>query len=149
MDLVDILLIEDNHHDIEEIVDVLNEQNSGAKLIPLKDGVEAIDYFFGPQSSLQAATVKLPKLILLDLKLPKISGLEVLKRLKSDERTRHIPVVVLTSSSELSDRSESYLLGANSYIVKPLNADKFSQFASDIIFYWLKMNKTVYNEDQY
>jgi two-component system, response regulator len=149
MDLVDILLIEDNHHDIEEIVDVLNEQNSGAKLIPLKDGVEAIDYFFGPQSSLHAATVKLPKLILLDLKLPKISGLEVLKRLKSDERTRHIPVVVLTSSSELSDRSESYLLGANSYIVKPLNADQFSQFASDIIFYWLKMNKTVYSEDQY
>jgi two-component system response regulator len=144
MDSVDIILIEDNRHDVEMILDAMSGQCMTDKVCILRDGAEALDYFFGPEGCFHDATVHLPKLILLDLKLPKVSGLEFLKHIKSDERTRHIPTVIFTSSNEAEDRTKSYFLGANSYIVKPLDADIFSQFVMDIISYWVSMNRAVY-----
>ncbi len=99
-----------------------------------------------PQEGLQKKDFYYPRFILLDLKLPKVGGLEVLRRLKSDERTRSIPTIIFSSSNEAKDRNESYLLGANSYIVKPLDADCFSRFVVDIATYWLMMNRTSYQE---
>lgn len=144
--VVEILIIEDNCQDVAMILDAFHEQNIHDKVHVLRDGEEALDYFFGPQGCLRKADVCYPRFVLLDLKLPKVGGLEVLKRLKSDERTRDIPTVVFTSSNEARDRSESYLLGANSYIVKPLDADCFSRFVADIGSYWFIMNRTPYQD---
>lgn len=145
MDNVDILIVEDNRHDAELILEALEGLAIGDKVRAIHDGVEAVDYFFGAEASLKKADVHLPKLILLDLKLPKVSGLEILKHIKSDERTMHVPTVIFTSSSESQDRSESYNLGANSYIVKPMDADMFSRYVYDIGKYWLSMNTTIYD----
>jgi two-component system response regulator len=145
MDGVDILIIEDNRHDIEMILETISERDISDMVHVINDGAEAVDYFFGPQGCLQNVPVHLPKLILLDLKLPKVSGLEVLKCIKCDERTRHIPTVVFTSSNEAQDKIESYLLGANSYIVKPMDADKFSRFVENIGSYWVLMNRSTYD----
>jgi two-component system response regulator len=146
MNLTDILLIEDNSHDIEMILDTFREQNVSSKVRVLRNGAEALDYFFGPHERPQETDFFCPRFILLDLKLPKIGGLEVLRRLKSDERTRDIPTIIFSSSNEAKDRAESYLLGANSYIVKPLDADSFSRFVADIASYWLLMNRTPYQD---
>jgi two-component system response regulator len=146
MNLADILLIEDNSHDVEMILETFREQNVSHKVRVLRNGAEALDYFFGPQECLQKADFRCPRFILLDLKLPKVGGLEVLRRLKSDERTRNIPTIIFSSSNEARDRIESYLLGANSYIVKPLDADCFSRFVADITSYWLLMNRTSYQD---
>jgi two-component system response regulator len=146
MNLTDILLIEDNSHDVEMIMDAFREQNVGDKVRVLRNGAEALDYFFGPQERPQKADFFCPRFILLDLKLPKVGGLEVLRRLKSDERTRSIPTIIFSSSNETRDRLESYLLGANSYIVKPLDADSFSRFVANIASYWLLMNRTSYQD---
>ncbi len=145
MDNVDILIIEDNRHDAELILEALEGLDIGNRVRAIHDGVEALDYFFGPDGSLKKADAHLPKLLLLDLKLPKVSGLEILKRIKSDERTMHVPTVIFTSSSESQDRSESYKLGADSYVVKPMDADTFSRYVHDIGKYWLSMNTTIYN----
>jgi two-component system, response regulator len=144
MAIIDIVLVEDNRHDIEMILDALEEFCISDRIRVLREGAEAVDYIFGPQGCDKDANGALPKLIILDLKLPKINGMEILKRIKSDERTRYIPTVVFTSSNEMRDRHESYQLGANSYIVKPLDADKFSQFVKDMGSYWLSMNETLY-----
>jgi two-component system response regulator len=144
MDGVDILLVEDNLNDVELILDAISGQYITDKVCVLRDGAAALDYFFGPEGCLQSVIVHLPKLILLDLKLPKVSGLEFLKHIRTDERTRHIPTVIFTSSNETQDRLETYLLGANSYIVKPLDADIFSRFVVDIMSYWVSMNSVIY-----
>jgi two-component system, response regulator len=145
VDNVDILIVEDNRHDAELMLEALEGLGIGDKVRSIHDGVEVLDYFFGPEGSLRKADVHLPKLLLLDLKLPKVGGLEILKRIKSDERTMHVPTVIFTSSSELQDRSESYKLGANSYIVKPMDADMFSRYVRDIGKYWLSMNSTIHD----
>lgn len=144
MDNADIILVEDNRYDVEMILDAMSVASMTDKVCVLRDGEEALDYFFGPVGCFQAATAHLPKLILLDLKLPKVSGLEFLKQIRSDERTRHIPTVIFTSSSEAEDRIESYFLGANSFVVKPLDADIFSCVVADIISYWVSINSVVY-----
>lgn len=146
MGSTDILLIEDNNHDVEMILDAFHEQNFSDKVRVLRNGAEALDYFFGPEGCLQKTDICNPKFILLDLKLPKIGGLEVLRRLKSDDRTKFIPTIIFSSSNEARDRIESYRLGANSYIVKPLDADSFSRFVANIASYWLSMNRTSYQD---
>ena len=146
MNMTEILIIEDNHHDEVMILDALHEQDIHENIHILRDGEEALDYFFGPQGCLQKREGSYPRFVLLDLKLPKVGGLEVLRRLKSDERSRNIPIVIFTSSNEAKDRNESYLLGTNSYIVKPLDADSFSRCVSHIVSYWLMMNRTPYQE---
>jgi len=146
MNMIEILIIEDNRHDEVMILDALHEQNIHEKIHILRDGEEALDYFFGPDGCLRKRSICYPRFILLDLKLPKVGGLEVLNRLKSDDRTRNIPIIIFTSSNEAKDRNESSRLGANSYILKPLDADCFSRFVADIASYWLMMNRTPYHE---
>jgi two-component system response regulator len=140
MDYVDIIIVEDNHHDVEMILDTFRESEIKSKALILSDGVEAAKYFFDPLAKFISENIKPPRLILLDLKLPKITGMEVLKLLKTDEKTKYIPVVVFTSSNEERDRTESYKLGANSYLVKPLDADEFADHIKQIINYWIKFN---------
>ena len=146
MDAVEILLVEDNRHDVTMIQDALCERDIRGKVQVLNDGAEALDYFFGPQGCLQRAGIGSLRFVLLDLKIPKVDGLEVLQRLKSDARTREIPVIIFSSSNEAKDRQESYLRGANSYIVKPLDADHFSLVVADIGSYWLTRNRTAYQD---
>jgi two-component system response regulator len=142
----DVLFVEDNPHDVELVLDTMKEFNINSRVCVMRNGAEAYDYFFGSEGCLRTGDAHLPKLILLDLKLPKISGLEFLKHIKADERTRHVPTVIFTSSNETEDRAESYLRGVNSYIVKPLNADLFSRFVKDIMSYWVSLNTTVYDQ---
>jgi CheY-like chemotaxis protein len=141
---IDILLVEDNPHDAEMILDTLSRQDISNRVFAISDGAEALGYLFGPEGCLAKAEIHLPKVIFLDLKLPKVSGLEILKRIKSDERSRQIPVVVFTSSDEVRDRIESYGRGANSYVVKPMQAAAFSRFVAEIGAYWVSMNMTPY-----
>ncbi len=143
MDYVDIVVVEDNRTDAELILEALQGAGIGHKVHAIHDGVEALDYFFGPGGSLKRADVSLPKLLILDLKLPKVSGLEILKLIKADTRTAHVPTVIFTSSSEWQDRIRSYKLGANSYIVKPLDADMFSRYVHEMGKYWLSVNTTI------
>ena len=146
MNAAEILIVEDNRHDVAMIREAFSEQNIKEKICVLGNGAEALDYFFGPGGCFAKQECSCPKFIMLDLKLPKVSGLEVLKRLKSDERTRNIPIVIFTSSNEAKDRSECYLSGVNSYIVKPLDADCFSRYVTDIKSYWFMMNRTPYQD---
>lgn len=137
----DILLVEDNVRDAELTLWSLKKRHLHNRVVRVKDGEEALEYIFGPDTDKAQAIQHVPKVILLDLKLPKVDGREVLVRLKSDERTKRIPVVVLTSSQEDADVHRSYQLGANSYIVKPVNFEKFAEAVSDLGFYWLMLNQ--------
>jgi len=141
-DKVEIVLIEDNPADVELTLNALKRRNLSNNVKVLMDGEEAIDYLF--ETCALPGGTGCPRLILLDLKLPKVNGLEVLERIRSDERTRMIPVVVLTSSEEEKDRVESYKLGVNSYIVKPVEFDSFARVVSEIGFYWILLNKPAY-----
>lgn len=138
---LDTLLIEDNPHDAELTSKALRQSGLADKLLVLQDGVEALEFLFGTGVYQDRDPHYLPKVILLDLKLPKVDGLEVLSRIKSDDRLKLIPVVVLTSSEQDSDIQESYRLGANSYIVKPVDFDKFFQAVADLGLYWLWLNR--------
>jgi len=142
---IDILLVEDQPHDAELALRSLEELELDRNVRHVRDGAAALDLLFGPrQNGERPGDVKLdevPKLILLDLKLPKISGIEVLKALKSDERTQDIPVVVLTSSREVCDIEDAYALGANSYVVKPVDFVEFRETVQRIGTYWLHTNE--------
>lgn len=135
---VDIVLVEDNPSDVELTLHALQKHNLANSVKVLNDGEEALDYLF---VKCVPGGTECPHLILLDLKLPKVTGLEVLQRIRSNERTKLIPVVILTSSSEDRDRIESYKLGVNSYIVKPVEFDNFAKVVSDIGFYWVLVNR--------
>lgn len=139
---VEILLIEDNHDEAELTIRALRKQRLANRLYHIDDGVKALEFIFGNADGNARNQEFHPKLILLDLKLPKVDGLEILKRLKGNESTRSIPVVVLTSSREESDIIESYRLGVNSYIVKPVNFDSFTRAVSDLGLYWMVLNQT-------
>ncbi|OQP44915.1 response regulator [Niastella populi] len=134
---VDIILVEDNPDDAELALHALRKNRIANSLIHLKDGEEALDYIFCRGQYEKRNISDIPKVILLDIKMPKVDGLEVLKRIKADPSIRIIPVVLLTSSKEEKDILESYQLGANSYIVKPVNFDSFVRAVSDLGLYWM------------
>jgi len=137
---VEILLVEDNPTDAELTMRALKKKNLANNLVWVKDGVEALDFIFS-KGQFKSRGNLTPKLILLDLKLPKIDGIEVLRTLKADPKTRSVPVVMLTSSHEERDIVESYQLGVNSYIVKPVDFDKFVEMVSQVGLYWSLVNK--------
>jgi len=140
-DEVEILLVEDNPSDLEVALRALKDQNICNKVQVARDGEEALDFIFcrGPHAGRNIDD--LPRVILLDLKLPLIDGLEVLRQIRADARTRRVPVVVLTSSTEERDVVESYALGVNSYIAKPVDFDQFSAAMHTIGMYWLLLNR--------
>ena len=138
---VEILLVEDNPNDVELTLRALKKNNLTNKVHVVKDGAEALEYVFANGAYIHRRIEDHPKVILLDLKLPKVDGLEVLRKIKSDERTRTIPVVVLTSSKEERDLVESYKLGANSYIAKPVDFESFVKAVSELGLYWLLLNQ--------
>jgi two-component system, response regulator len=137
---IEILLVEDNSDDVELTLRALRAGNLANRVKVVGDGVEALEYLL-PDDDSTGPRPGHPKLVLLDLKLPRVSGLEVLQRLKASQLTRLIPVVVLTSSREESDLVESYRLGANSYIVKPVDFEQFIRSISEVGLYWLLLNK--------
>lgn len=139
---VDILLAEDNPTDAELAMRALKKKNVANNIVWVKDGAEALDYIFCTGKYATRSINNRPKLILLDLKMPKVDGLEVLKRVKADEHTKAIPVVIMTSSREERDIVESYRLNVNSYLVKPVDFDKFVEIVSKAGFYWVLMNMT-------
>lgn len=138
---VEILLVEDNPHDVELTLRALKRHNLANHVHVVKDGAEALDYIFTRGIYKNRNANENPNVILLDLKLPKVDGLEVLRQVKSDERTKTIPVVVLTSSREEQDMIESYKLGVNSYIVKPVDFDKFLDAVGELGLYWMLLNE--------
>ena len=137
----EIILVEDNPSDADLIKRALNKNNVANKILHLKDGQEVIDYLFGEGQWKGRTTTNTPKVILLDLKMPKVSGIEVLKRIKSNPETKGIPVVVLTSSKEDPDIKECYKLGVNSYVVKPVGFEEFSSTVAQLGLYWLLINQ--------
>ena len=138
---VEILLAEDNPEDAEMTIRALRRNNLANQLHWVKDGAEALDYLFGTGEYAGRDTSRPPRLVLLDIKMPKVDGIEVLRRLKQDDATRRIPVVVMTSSNEERDVFESYRLGVNSYIVKPVQFEAFLETVAKIGLYWLLTNR--------
>jgi two-component system response regulator len=136
-----ILLVEDNPDDELLTLRALRKNKITGEVVVARDGVEALDYLFGEGSYAGRDTSVMPQLILLDLKLPRIDGLEVLRRLRSDERTRLLPVVILTSSREQQDMLDGYGLGANSYVRKPVNFEQFVRAVEQLKLYWLILNE--------
>ncbi len=140
--IVEILLVEDNPNDAELAVRALTKHNLANHLVVVTDGEEALDFIFARGKYKERRIENGPKIILLDLKLPKVDGLEVLRAIKGDPRTKIIPVIVLTSSKEEKDIVESYKLGVNSYILKPVDFDKFVDAVKEIGYYWLLLNQS-------
>lgn len=138
----EILIVEDNPLDVEMTLRGLRKANIVNRIHVVRDGAEALEFIFCEGAYAARRMEDAPRFVLLDLKLPKVDGLEVLARMKADERTRSIPVVMLTSSKEQRDLIESYQLGINSYIVKPVDFENFIQAAREIGTYWLMLNET-------
>jgi CheY-like chemotaxis protein len=136
-----ILLVEDNPDDVKLTLRALKKSNISNKVIVVGDGVEALDYLFGTGKFAGHDIGLLPQVVLLDLKMPKLDGLEVLHRIRANERTKLLPVVILTTSSEDKDRVESYKLGANSYIRKPVDFNQFVDAVQQLGLYWLVLNE--------
>ena len=139
-----ILLVEDNENDELLMQRAFKKNHILNRVIVARDGVEALDYLFSTGQYEGEVPERLPDLVLLDLKLPKITGLEVLKRMRADKRTKYIPVVVLTSSTEEQDIISSYDLGANGFVQKPIDFDEFVEAANRLGVYWLGVNRAVY-----
>lgn len=140
---VEILLIEDNPNDAELTIRALRKNHLSNSIVHVRDGVEAIDYLFATGQYTGRNIAEMPKLILLDIKMPKVDGFEVLQKIKDSELTRKIPVVMLTSSKEDPDIARCYTLGVNSYIVKPVDFEVFYKTVSDLGFYWLLLNQSI------
>jgi two-component system response regulator len=143
LNAVEILLVEDNPRDAELTIRAFKKKHLANKLFHVEDGVEALDFLFARSKYAERNPDDSPKVILLDLKLPRINGLEVLRAIKADERTRGIPVVVVTSSAEDPDVSTAYQLGANSYVIKPVEFDAFMEAMSKLGVYWLMVNHSL------
>ncbi len=139
-DQIEILLVEDNEDDAEMTIRALKKVNLANQLVHLEDGQAALDFLFGKMS-------RKPKMILLDIKMPKVDGIEVLRKIKENENTRVIPVVIMTSSREEKDMLISYDLGVNSYIVKPVEFENFAKAVSELGLYWLLTNQTPRSTD--
>ena len=142
---LEILLVEDNPHDAELTIRALKKHNVAQSIVHLKDGAEALDFIFGKGAFEGRNIQSKPKVILLDLKMPKVDGIEVLKEVKGNAVTRKIPVVVLTSSREDPDIDKCYELGVNSYIVKPVEFDNFLKAVTDMGLYWKTLNQNPAN----
>lgn len=142
-----IFLVEDNPDDEALMLRALKKNNIANEIVVAHDGEEAVDYLFATGQFGWRATEDQPQLILLDLKLPKLDGLEVLKRIRGDERTKYIPVVVLTTSAEQRDIVESYQLGANSYVQKPIDFNEFMDATRQLGTYWLLLNQTIHQNE--
>ena len=137
-----VLLVEDNPDDVELTLHAFRKYNIMNEVVVASDGAEALDYLFGKGKHAGRDINNLPEVVLLDLKLPKVDGLEVLQRLRADERTKHLPVVILTSSNEERDLIKGYKLGANSYVQKPVEFTQFSEAVGRLGIYWLLLNKS-------
>ena len=142
-----VLLVEDNPDDEALTLRALRRHNLANEIVVARDGQEALDFLFGEGEYAGRDASVLPQVILLDLKLPKVDGLQVLERLRGDQRTRLVPVVVLTSSSEEQDMVRSYDLGANSYVRKPVDFEQFLEAARQLGLYWLVLNEVPYGKD--
>ena len=138
---IEILLVEDNASDAEMTIRALKKNNLANHLLHLKDGAQAIDFIFGMGKYEGRSIESGPRIIVLDLKMPKVNGIEVLQKIKSDERTKKIPVIVLTSSREDPDIQQCYALGVNSYVVKPVEFEHFVKAVSDLGLYWMILNQ--------
>lgn len=138
---MDVLLVEDNPHDAELTTRALSHKRLANTIVWVKDGVEALEHIFGPGSDAASQVVCRPRAVLLDIKMPRMDGLELLKRLKTNPLTRTIPVIIMTSSQEESDLVKSYEFGANSYVVKPVDFESFSEAVQHVGLYWLLLNK--------
>ncbi len=138
---VEVLLVEDNPNDVELTLHAFKKHNLANRVRVVRDGAEALEFIFGTGAYVGRSLNDGPKVILLDLKLPKVDGLEVLRQIKADPRTRSLPVVVLTSSREERDIVESYTLGVNSYIVKPVDFEQFTDAVRQLGLYWLLLNQ--------
>lgn len=136
-----ILLVEDTADDEQLVKRVFTKINLINKLVVVRDGAEALDYLYGTGVHANRDTTQMPAVVFLDLKLPKVSGLEVLRRIRADERTRLLPVVILSSSQEEQDLTQSYSLGANSYVRKPVDFTEFTEAVQQLGFYWLLLNE--------
>jgi len=141
LDAVDILLVEDNPRDVELTVRAFKKHNLANRLFVLEDGMDALDFIFARGKFAQREPHHHPKVVFLDIKLPKLNGLEVLRAIKSNEQTQSIPVVMVTSSREDPDIKTAYELGANSYVVKPVEFDAFQDVMLRLGFYWLMVNQ--------
>jgi len=138
---VEILLVEDDANDVELTLRAFRSRNLANQVFVARDGAEALAFFFGEDGHPLRDIGVMPRVILLDLNLPKVDGLEVLRRLRADERTRTLPIVVLTSSTEEPDIAAAYRLGANSYIVKPVDFESFARAVSEVGLYWVLLNE--------